>query len=72
MIFSGNALSDLSYLLNIDYNSVSGNPLGFRAYALVTASVGDLQVHAGQNKVPGTREWIASSWDAPGGTGTAR
>lgn len=68
LIFSGNALlSDLSYLLNIDYNSVSGNPLGFRAYALSYRFSRAVQVHAGQNKVPGTREWIASSWDAQEG-----
>ncbi|MCY2986003.1 MAG: porin [Planctomycetota bacterium] len=65
LILSGNALMpDLSYLLNIDYNTVNNNPIGFRAYALSYRFSRALQMHVGQNKVPGTREWLHSSFDA--------
>lgn len=68
LILSGNALMpDLTYLLNIDYNTVNNNPIGFRAYALSYRFSPGFQVHAGQNKVPGTREWIHSSFDAQHG-----
>lgn len=68
LIFSGKAfLPDLSYLLNIDYNTVSSNPIGFRAYALSYKFSRAFEMHVGQNKVPGSREWLASSWDAQEG-----
>ena len=68
LIFSGNALMpELSYLLNIDYNTVNNNPIGFRAYALSYRFSRALQGHVGQNKVPGTREWLHSSFDAQAG-----
>ena len=68
LIFSGNAfLPDLSYLLNIDYNTVTSNPIGFRAYSLSYKFSRGLEMHLGQNKVPGTREWLASSFDAQEG-----
>lgn len=68
LIFSGNAFSpDCSYLLNIDYNTVSNNPIGFRAYGLNYRFSRALEVHVGQNKVPGCREWLASSFDAQEG-----
>lgn len=68
LILSGNALMpDLTYLLNIDYNTVNNNPIGFRAYALSYRFSPGFQVHVGQNKVPGTREWIHSSFDAQHG-----
>ncbi|MGV3606021.1 MAG: porin [Planctomycetaceae bacterium] len=68
LIFSGKAfLPDLSYLLNIDYNTVSNNPIGFRAYALSYKFSRAIEMHVGQNKVPGSREWLTSSWDAQEG-----
>lgn len=68
LILSGNAFSpDCSYLLNIDYNTVSNNPIGFRAYGLSYRFGRALEVHLGQNKVPGCREWLASSFDAQEG-----
>lgn len=68
LIFSGNALApDLSYLLNIDYNTVGRNAIGFRAYALSYRFSKALEVSVGQNKVPGTREWLLSSWVAQEG-----
>jgi len=68
LILSGNALMpDLTYLLNIDYNTVNNNPIGFRAYALSYRFSRGFQVHVGQNKVPGTREWLHSSFDAQHG-----
>lgn len=68
LIFSGNAfLPGISYLLNIDYNTVSNTPVGFRAYVLSYKFGRACEVHVGQNKVPGTREWLTSSWDAQEG-----
>jgi hypothetical protein len=68
LILSGNALlPDLSYLLNIDYNTVSNNPIGFRAFSLNYRFSRAFQGHVGQNKVPGTREWLHSSFDAQEG-----
>lgn len=68
LIFSGNALlPNLSYLLNIDYNTVSNNPIGFRAYAWSYRFGRGLEVSIGQNKVPGSREWLASSFDSQEG-----
>lgn len=68
LIFTGNALlPQLSYLLNIDYNTVGRNPIGFRAFALSYQFSRALEVSVGQNKVPGSREWILSSWVAQEG-----
>jgi hypothetical protein len=68
LILSGNAFKeDVSYLLSIDYNTVNNNPIGFRAYALSYRVSRALQLHVGQNKVPGTREWLNSSFDTQQG-----
>lgn len=68
LIFSGNTLMpDLSYLLNIDYNTVNNNPIGFRAFALSYRFSRGFQAHVGQNKVPGSREWLHSSFEAQEG-----
>ncbi len=68
LIFSGNTfLPELSYLLNIDYNTVGRNAIGFRAFALSYQFSRALEVSVGQNKVPGTREWLLSSWVAQEG-----
>jgi hypothetical protein len=65
LIFSGKALlPKLSYLLNIDYNSVTGNPIGFRAYELTYRINRAIELHAGQSKVPGSREWLESAFAA--------
>jgi hypothetical protein len=63
LIFSGTALLPrLSYLLNIDYNTVSSNPIGFRAYELGYRFSRAFELYVGQTKVPGTREWIESAF----------
>lgn len=63
IIFSGAAFHPkLNYLLNIDYNSVTSNPIGFRAYELTYQVNRGLLVGMGQTKVPGTREWIESAF----------
>lgn len=63
LIFSGKVLlPQLSYLLNIDYNTVTNNPIGFRAYVLSYQFSRGLEMHMGQSKVPGTREWIESAF----------
>lgn len=68
LIFSGTAfMPEISYLLNIDYNTVNNNPIGFRAYSLSYKASRAFQVFVGQNKVPGTREWLHSSFDAQHG-----
>lgn len=68
LIFSGNAFApDISYLLNIDYNSVGRNAIGFRAFSLSYRFSKALEVSVGQNKVPGSREWLLSSWVAQEG-----
>lgn len=65
LIFSGTAiLPKLSYLLNIDYNTVNNNPIGFRAYELGYQFHRALGVYVGQTKVPGTREWLESGFAA--------
>lgn len=62
LIFSGNALSPrLSYLLNFDYNSVTSNPIGFRAYELGYRFSRAFELYVGQSKVPGSREWLESA-----------
>ncbi len=63
VIFSGKAfLPQVSYLLNIDYNTVSSRPIGFRAYSLSYRFSRALEVFVGQNKVPGSREWLGSAF----------
>jgi len=63
LIFSGNALLPrLSYLLNIDYNSVTNQPIGFRAFWLSYRFSKALELYVGQSKVPGSREWIESAF----------
>lgn len=63
LIFSGTALlPKLSYLLNIDYNSVTSNPIGFRAYVLSYRFSRAFELSFGQNKVPGSREWLESAF----------
>jgi len=63
LIFSGNALApNLSYLLNIDYNSVTSQPIGFRAFWLSYRFSKALELYVGQSKVPGSREWIESAF----------
>ena len=56
LIFSGNALLPrLSYLLNIDYNSVTSQPIGFRAFWLSYRFSKAVELYVGQSKVPGSR-----------------
>jgi hypothetical protein len=63
LIFSGNAVVPrLSYLLNIDYNSVTNQPIGFRAFWLSYRFSKALELFVGQSKVPGSREWIESAF----------
>ncbi|GDX95442.1 hypothetical protein LBMAG47_11060 [Planctomycetia bacterium] len=63
LIFSGDALLPrLSYLLNIDYNSVTSQPIGFRAFWLSYRFSKALELYVGQSKVPGSREWIESAF----------
>src|SRR5262249_11684724 len=67
LIVSGNALlPDLSYYVNIDYNTVTNEPIGFLAYWLGYRFSRSFQIFAGQNKVPGSREWLMSSFSALG------
>ena len=63
LILSGKAFfPELSYLLNIDYNTVGSFPIGFRAYALSYRFGPELELSVGQNKVPGSREWLGSAF----------
>ena len=63
LIFSGDALLPrLSYLLNIDYNSVTSQPIGFRAFWLSYRFSDAVELFVGQSKVPGSREWIESAF----------
>jgi len=63
LIFSGNALApQLSYLLNIDYNTVTSQPIGFRAFWLSYRFSEAFELYVGQSKVPGSREWIESAF----------
>jgi hypothetical protein len=62
LVFSGNAFFPrMTYLLNIDYNSVTSNPIGFRAYEVGYRFGRAFELYGGQSKVPGTREWIESA-----------
>ncbi|MFN0052514.1 MAG: porin [Planctomycetales bacterium] len=61
LIFSGFIfLRDLSYNLNIDYNTVSANQINFRAYWLAWRFNRAVTAYIGQSKVPGSREWLLS------------
>ena len=63
LIFEGDALLPrLSYLLNIDYNSVTNQPIGFRAFWLSYRFSKAFELYVGQSKVPGSREWIESAF----------
>ena len=63
VIFSGTALMPkMSYLLNIDYNTVTNNPIGFRAYELSYRFSRAFAISVGQSKVPGSREWLESAF----------
>jgi hypothetical protein len=65
--FAGGALvPDLNYQVIIDYNTVTSTPIGFRAYLLSYEFSDALTVHVGQNKVPGTREWLTSAFQVQG------
>lgn len=67
LIFSGNTLlPDLGYYLSIDYNTVTSEPIGFRGYWLSYEFDRAVQLFVGQNKVPGSREWLVSSFSALG------
>jgi hypothetical protein len=68
LIFTGKAfLPELSYLFSIDYNTAGRNQIGFRAYSLSYRFSRAVELSVGQNKVPGTREWLYSSWVAQEG-----
>jgi len=61
LIFSGFVFrQNLTYNLNIDYNTVSNSQINFRAYWLAWRFNQALTVYIGQSKVPGSREWLAS------------
>ncbi|HVV74010.1 MAG TPA: hypothetical protein VHI52_21325 [Verrucomicrobiae bacterium] len=63
LIFSGRVLlPNLTYLLNIDYNTVTSNPIGFRAYELSYRFSRAIALSVGQSKVPGSREWLESAF----------
>lgn len=67
LIFTGHAFrEELLYDLNIDYNTVSSSQINFRSYWLGWKFDRALTVYAGQNKVPGGREWLTSSTQALG------
>jgi hypothetical protein len=57
-------LPQASYLLNIDYNTVTSNPIGFRAYEFAYRFNRGIELHLGLGKVPGSREWLESSFGA--------
>ena len=61
IIYSGFVFKpELSYNLNIDYNTVSNRQINFRAFWLAWRFSRAMTVYAGQSKVPGSREWLAS------------
>ena len=63
LIFDGDALlPGLSYLVNVDYNSVTSQPIGFRAWWLSYELGDSATLFVGQSKVPGSREWIESAF----------
>lgn len=61
-IFSGFALRpELVYYLSIDYNTVSDNQVNFLRYWAGYRFGREVSLFIGQEKVPGSREWLASS-----------
>lgn len=61
MIYSGILFKpELSYNLNIDYNTASNRQINFRAFWLAWRFNRAMTLYAGQSKVPGGREWLAS------------
>ena len=61
IIYSGFLFKqELTYNLNIDYNTVSNRQINFRAYWLAWRFSRAMTLYAGQSKVPGGREWLAS------------
>jgi hypothetical protein len=61
-VFSGFVfLPDLTWMLNIDYNTVSDSAINFRAYWMAYTFNRGLTLYLGQNKVPGSREWLVSN-----------
>ncbi|MFO1040416.1 MAG: porin [Planctomycetaceae bacterium] len=67
LIFSGYTFrKELLYNLNIDYNTVGNSQINFRAYWLAWRFSRAMTVYAGQSKVPGSREWLASFVDTLG------
>ena len=67
LIFSGYSFrKELLYNLNIDYNTVGSSQINFRAYWLAWRFSRAMTIYAGQSKVPGSREWLASFVDTLG------
>lgn len=65
LIFTGNAfLPELSYLLNIDFNTVTNYPINFFAYSLSYRFSRMVEIYAGLGKVPGARHWLMESFSA--------
>lgn len=65
VIFSGNVfLPRLVYNVNLDYNTVTTSPINFRAYWLGYKFSRSAELYVGQSKVPGSREWLVSSFVA--------
>ncbi|MDX2039410.1 MAG: hypothetical protein SFX72_22380 [Isosphaeraceae bacterium] len=63
LIFSGAMLDpDIRYLLSIDYNTVTSNPIGFRAYEFGYRFDRAFELYVGQAKVLGSREWLESAF----------
>src|SRR5262245_16216159 len=61
-VFSGFVFRpDLTWMLNIDYNTVSDSAINFRAYWMAYTFNRGLTLYLGQNKVPGSREWLVSN-----------
>jgi hypothetical protein len=61
IIFSGFAfVPQLSYNVNIDYNTVSSSQINFRSFWLGYRFNRAFELFVGQNKVPGSREWLTS------------
>lgn len=65
LIFTGNAfLPELTYLLNIDFNTVTNYSINFFAYSLSYRFSRYLEIYAGLGKVPGARHWLMESFAA--------
>lgn len=66
-IVSGNALlPELGYNLNIDYNTVSSRQVNFRGFWLSYEISPATTVYIGQDKVPGSRQWLTSAYSTQG------